>query len=208
MIATPIPVTLILPPSPTPRSKGVHVSSIIRCIATDMGILKPEWVDEPTLADVRVISDPVAITRICIGLAWEEWYIPQILAAQGVEKHPGEMFKDEIYMSPDGLQAGGVLTLSKGSVRTPPVIHEVKATYKSINTVGDLKQQWLWLTQIKAYCKGAGTRYARLHVLFICGDYKWPLQPSARAWDLEFTQKEIDSNWELITDYRDYKEGQ
>jgi hypothetical protein len=209
MRVTPRPVELFLPPSPVARSKGVHQSAIIRSIAMEMGILKWDGVDEPTMADVRHITDPVAIQRICIGLAWEEWYIPQILSREGIKKHPGEMCVDNIYMTPDGVGPGGVIITpeaiqNKRYPIVPCIIHEVKATYKSINTVGDLCSQWLWLSQVKGYCKGAGTRLARLHVMFLCGDYKMPIQPVTKAWDLEFTQKEIDDNWSLLKDYRDY----
>ena len=83
------------------------------------------------------------------------------------------------------------------------IVHEVKATYKSTRTVGDLSSQWMWLAQIKAYCKGLDTRHARLHVLFLCGDYTYPIKPVLKVWDIEFTQEEIDANWELLRDYRD-----
>ncbi|MBU6231693.1 hypothetical protein KGP36_03410 [Patescibacteria group bacterium] len=197
---------LELPPTPTPRSKGVHASGVIRAIATEMGILgKPEWMDVPSMADQREITDPTAILRICIGLAWEEWYILNILFTQGVIKHPGEMFLDDIYMSPDGESVDVIITSGKHMVVT--IIHEVKATYKSINTVSDLSSQWLWLSQVKAYCKGANTRFARLHILYLCGDYKYPLKPQLHVWDLEFTQKEIDDNWQLLSDYKNFREA-
>ena len=44
-------VPIIIPPPKVARSQGVHVSGIIRCIATETGILKPEWAEELSLAD-------------------------------------------------------------------------------------------------------------------------------------------------------------
>lgn len=207
MIASEIPVTVKLPESKTPRSEGVHVSAIIRCIATEQGILKPEWAEDLSLVDVRTITDPTAILRISIGLAWEEWYIPTQLGPIGVSDHPGEYQVDGIYMTPDGESLSVVLTKRSVTVthQHAIVMHEVKATYKSTRTVGDMSTQWMYLAQIKSYCKAAGTRFAVIHILFICGDYSYPIKPLMKCWALEFTQQEIDENWELMRDYRDYR---
>lgn len=211
MIVTPADVKITLPESPTPRSAGIHVSGIIRAIAVEMGIIKPDNNDSDTsliksnnMSDIREITDPVALLRISIGLAWEAYYIPQILAKEGVAKHPGEMRVSGIYMSPDGESLDVIIT-PKGH-RQHIRIHEVKATYKSVNTVADISKEWMWLTQIKAYCVAAQTRYAKLHVLFLCGDYKFPIRPELRCWDIEFTQKEIDDNWSLLVQYRDERQ--
>jgi hypothetical protein len=182
----------------------VHVSSIIRCIATELGILKGNIAEDLSLTDVREITDPVAIIRISIGLAWEQYYIPEVLGPTlNVVDHPGEMEVDGIYMTHDGESVDVIITdfVSHWGL----IIHEVKATYKSVKTVGDMSQQWMWLTQCKAYCKGRGTRVAMMHVLFLCGDYKFPITPQLRCWQIEFTQEEIDENWELMTDYVRHK---
>lgn len=199
MKVTEIEVPLFLPPPHVPRTAGVHVSNIIRCIATEQGILKPEWAEDLSLSDVREITDPEAILRISIGLAWEDWYIPQILGPLlGVVDHPGEEEVDGVYCTHDGESLSVIIT-DKHYL----TVHEVKATYKSTRTVGDLSEQWMWLTQIKAYCKAKRTRFAILHVLFLCGDYKYPIKPQLRHWQLEFEQSEIDDNWSLLRDYLD-----
>lgn len=200
MHAVKIPITLGLPDSKYPRSQGVHVSAIIRCIATESGILKPEWAEELSLVDIREIKDPVAILRINIGLAWEEHYIPML---KDVIDHPGEMELDGIYMTHDGESVSVIITDNR--TKWCMVVHEVKATYKSTNTVGDLKSQWMWLAQIKAYCKSLNTRHAMLHILFLCGDYTYPIRPTLECWKIEFTQQEIEDNWDLLRDYRDYR---
>lgn len=200
MITTEIPVNLTLPPSKTPRSEGTHVSSIIRCIATETGILKTEFQEELSLVDVREITDPVAVLRIRIGLAWEEHYIPTL---EGVTDHPGEMEYEGVYLTHDGESLSVIIT--GGKEQWAVVIHEVKATYKSTRTVGDLKGQFMWLAQMKAYCKAKGTRFAVLHVLFLCGDYTYPISPVLKVWAIEFTQEEVDDNWELLSDYRNHR---
>lgn len=235
MRVTSVPANLILPPSAVPRSHGIHVSGIIRCIATEMGLLKAEYVEELSLTDVREIRDPVALLRISIGLAWEEYYIRSVLSqTDGVEDHPGEMQVDGIYMTCDGESVDVIITepfanlgrgvgpaFPKAGGELPSVygiryvqnsqpivkIHEVKATYKSTKTVGALEQQWMWMSQVKAYCKGKDTLHAKMHVLFLCGDYTFPITPQLRCWDILFTQQEIDANWDLLRSYRDEHEG-
>lgn len=204
MIVTPVYVPLKLIPSKTPRSPGTHVSGIIRCIATENGILKPEWAEEVNLVDIREITDETAVLRISIGLAWEEWYIPNVLEPEmGVVDHPGERKVDGIYMTHDGESLSVIITLD--GPRYTLVCHEVKSTYKSTKTVGELENQWMWVAQIKAYCKALNTRFAFLHVLFLCGDYSFPIKPVRKAWQIEFEQEEIDANWSLLTEYRDQR---
>jgi hypothetical protein len=180
------------------------MSGIIRCIATETGILKPEWADEISLTDVRTITDPVAILRINIGLAWEQHYIGTLLEPYGVADHPSEVEIDGIFGSPDAESISVMFTLGKQQIKH--TCHEVKATYKSTKTVGDLTNQWMWLTQIKAYCKALGTHWAVLHILFLCGDYTYPIKPIREVYEIEFTQQEIDDCWNLLRDYRDQKE--
>ncbi len=209
MTAKEIQIDIALPEPKQVRGKGVHGSSIIRCIATETGILKPEWAEELSLADVRVISDPVAILRISIGLAWEEWYIPNILSKYGVIDHPGQMHYDGVYLTHDGEELSVILTLGRPKAQWK--IHEVKTTYKSTKTVAGtdpaeitvmLESQWMWMAQIKAYCIARKALTAVLHVLFLCGDYKFPIKPVLKAWELEFTQEELDDNWQLLSQYR------
>ena len=205
MISKEVPVSLKLPPSRIARSKGIHVSSIIRCIAQETGILAPEYYEELSLSDVREIKDPVAVLRMCIGLAWEEWYIPT-LAESGVIDHPGEMKLSGIFLTHDAESLSVIIT--EAGTKTALVVHEVKSTYKSTRTVGDLSTEWMWLSQIKAYCKALGTRFAMIHVLFLCGDYGYPIKPVLKCWQLEFTQQEVDDNWQLLTEYvQDHQVG-
>ena len=195
------------------------MSGIIRCIATESGILKPEWAEDLSLVDSRVISDPIAIARICMGLAWEEFYIASQLPE--VSDHPGEMLLDGVYMTPDGDELTQVIVDAR--LRYALKMHEIKCTYKSIKTVmgkewqrwenvpfntdidpiGPLTNQWMWMAQTKGYAKAAGTTLADLHVLYVCGDYSYPIRPLAYRYAIEFTQAEIDHNWDLMIDYRD-----
>lgn len=198
MITREIKSNLVLPSSEG-RGKGVHVSGIIRNIALESGILKAEYADDSGLKDTREITDPVAVLRICVGFSWEEWYASNFLIKNGVAHQPGELCVDGIYMTPDGV--GEELVNGRYVTR----VHEVKATYKSTNTVGDLTTQWMWVTQMKCYCKGFRTQKARLHALFLCGDYARPIRPMLKIFDVEFTKAEIEDNWDLMVSYRNQR---
>lgn len=218
MLVTPVPIVLPAPLSTTPRTVGVHVSGIIRAIAMETGILEAQYVEDLSLIDVGDSRwwdrlPPEAQLRIHMGLAWEEHYLrlfPSIL------KHPGELQLDGVYMTPDGESLDFVCSLSPPDVYEH-ALHEVKFTYKSTKTVGDFTDQWLWVSQTQAYAKAKGTRIVYVHVLFACGNYKFPIVPwlgpmggkkkgggwvnQPSIYRIEFTQEEIDTKWELLIDY-------
>lgn len=212
MIVTEEPAVLTLPEPRSIRPMGLHQSAIIRCVATEYGILKPEWCEELSLADIRTVTDPMAILRMSIGLAWEEYYIPML---PDVEDHPDTVKYDGVYMSMDGLSLSVILTSNDGGKsfkrQWAIVVHEVKATYKSVKTVGlfetkdQLRKNWMWLAQLKTYCIAKKTRFASLHVLFLCGDYKFPIQPQLKKFNFEFTNEELQENWTFLREYATLK---
>jgi len=201
------PITIRLPGAQGLRSKGIHQSRIIKLMAKEAGVLRTDdpvedWsLIEP--GDLSSISDPEVLLRISLGLAWEEWYIrtqmPHCI------DHPDEFEFEGIYMSMDAEEMAIVIHNKIKQLRH--VIHEVKLTYKSVRTVGmlntveELKKNWLWLAQLKNYCKGQGTRFACLHVMFVCGNYKPAFKPQLRKFCIEFEQQEIEEHWELTKDY-------
>lgn len=184
------------------RTPGVHISSVIRNIAYENRILKPEQIEDFSLVEVVGRQEdwwnalpPDVKLKIAMGLAWEEWYMPKLT---GVNFHPGEIRLDDIYMTPDGESIDFLYSLM-GTYEH--ALHECKLTYKSTKTVGDLASQWMWLAQTKAYAKGTGTRIVYVHVNFACGDYTYPIRPKLKVWKVTFTQLELDDNWALMTAY-------
>ena len=200
MKATLLPFSLPYPTGDT-RSDGIHVSRVIAAIAKESGILKPDVAEDLSLVEVsdregwwKKLPEGVRI-KMSMGLAWEDWYGPRL---HEVAYHPGEMQVDGIYMTHDG-ESLDVLTSNTGLLCLG--LHEIKLTYKSTKTVGNLETQWMWLAQTRAYCKGLGTRVAFVHVLFACGDYKYPITPQLKVWRVEYTQDEINENWDLLMSY-------
>jgi hypothetical protein len=203
MIVTEVDIPMVLPPPHLARSEGYHVSPIIRCIASENGALAPQWVEELSLVDIRTITDPVSLDRIALGLAWEDWYIPRILAKYNVVDHPREMKYEGIYLTHDGEELS--VTVTEQGYRSLWRVHEVKCTYKSTRTTGNLNspKNFMWLAQIKAYCIARGTRYAVLHIMHVCGNYSYPMSPLRKTYELEFTQHELDCNWNMLKEYKE-----
>lgn len=109
---------------------------------------------------------------------------------------PEPMQTDEgIWFSPDLLifnhvTRTGEIKLTFMSTKGAP--WELGAVYTGFDAKFDK-----YFTQMKCYCKHLGTRYARLYAFFVRGDYKGP-NPVLRAWDIEFTQHELDEEWDLM----------
>lgn len=199
--------TIIPAPKGPPRSEGVHVSRIIRAIAVENGVLDPKWVDDLSLVEAGNQGwweslDESTQLRMAMGLAWEEWYLAQL---EHVAFHPGEMKVDGIYMTHDGESLDVIVSAKSELVLC---LHEVKLTYKSLKTIGNLETQWMWVAQTKSYCKGLHTLVAYLHVLAVCGDYSYPMKPKKRIFKITYTQPEIDDNWELIVGYMHHHQQQ
>jgi hypothetical protein len=189
----------------------VHLSGLIRSMAVEHGFLDKQWAEDLKLIEVEGdgakwwanLAEDSRI-RMSIGLAWEQWYLPQV---PGVTHQPGEMSVEGIYMTHDGESLDVVMRERKA--RHTVALHECKVTTKSITTVGDINffnaKNWMWLTQVACYCKGLDTLLAYLHILYLYGDYKKPYRPQLHIWRIEFTQKDIDQTWAKVRDYRDDK---
>lgn len=157
------------------RSAGVHLSGVIRYALTEAGLLTP---DEA--------SDEMPL-RMAVGMAWEEWAVglwPEL------RWQPGERELDGVFGSPDGLSAGGALAETD-------CLEEFKATWKSRYNHGDVLKERIWLWQLSGYCKMMGLQYARLHVLWVNGDYR-PPSPEYRTYVVGFSQAELDKFWSNV----------
>lgn len=176
------------------RSPGIHLSDVLRHLGLKMKLI-PE--DEPIEeadyyipAGVRSM-DLAAYNRITIGLAFEMW---MALAYPHIYDHLGECELDGILMTPDGLE---YLDATEDIV-----VHEYKCTWKTSRH--PIEKHVLWLMQIKAYCKVMKTLFAKIHIMYVNGNYKYDATggPCFRVLALSFTQKEIDANWAMIVNYK------
>lgn len=172
MQATLVPRRIPFPQGAAPRTPGVHLSGLLKSMAVEYGFLDKQWVDDLKLVEVEGSGeawwnslDDASQIRMALGLAWEQWYLPQV---PGVLHQPGELEVEGIYMSRDGESLDVVMAERKQ--KHIVALHECKVTSKSINTVGDLNffsaKNWLWTTQIACYCVAPSTK-------ILTGDLEW-----------------------------------
>ena len=186
-----------LHPHPYPqhkRSKGLHLTDVLRKIAIKNGILTEE--DRTDEAPLRVF----------LGMAWEQMCVrlyPEM------RWQPGEVSRDGVAGSPDGYSP---LTINSTSPHIPQTredcIDEFKYTAKSIRKKGgqpdelkDIGGEWLWMMQIKGYLAAhpAHPTLARLHVCWARGNYTYPYMTERYVrYLIRFTTEEIEGCWEMV----------
>lgn len=185
---------------------------VVRSIALETGILDPKWADDIGLTEVsgngarwwKSLSMGAKL-RMSMGMAWESWYLQNMSdLLPSVLPHPHEMCLNGIYMTHDGESLDTIWTPQ--GPRLEQAIHEVKLTYKSTNTVGELgdklrsgvSKNWMVETQTKSYCKGLDCLVGYVHMLFVNGDYSHPYEPVLKVWKLTFERAERDESWDRI----------
>jgi hypothetical protein len=168
------------------RREGLHEGDLVRAVAIRGGLLK---VDK----DKEDVLDPVLL---CCGLAWECWAAGLY---QDMMWQPPEVEYEGVLMNMDGLSY-----TDSGEL----VVEEFKFTRKSAWVGGEdrrIEGEWRWLAQVKNYCKAMGgdeggcTR-GRLHVMYVNGNYRFKDGGGPQYWryDLQFTQQEVDDNWQVM----------
>jgi hypothetical protein len=120
-----------------------------------------------------------------MGWVWEDLIGTSLAPMFGGDIiKPGEVELDGIAGNPDGLEL------------TRSAIDETKATWRSSRRPIET-DFWSWMCQIKAYCHMLRLREAMLRVFFVNGDYR-DSGPQIKAWDIEFTERELEDNWKMI----------
>lgn len=167
---------LLLEASPV-RTPGVHLSDVIRSIlaTTDPGKYGTSGPIDPRYTDPGFTFERVMET------AWTS-------RLRNVVR-PGEFTHDGIICSPDGIDL---------SDPHRPELVEMKLTdMSSVDCPIDPKfRKWLW--QMGAYCHVCGLTSARLHALFLRGDYKKERRVYG-VWRIQWTYEELASVWLMIT---------
>jgi hypothetical protein len=178
------------------RSAGLHVSEIIRDVAIRGGLLKVEKVRVGKRVETWV-EDELDGSLLVLGLAWEAWMA-------GLRKdmvwQPAEQQVDGVYMNLDGLTVDSGAADNGAAV----VVEEFKATRKSSEVKGEARNvagEWMWIAQIKSYCRAVQTTRARLHVLYVNGNYRFSEEggkPTYMRYELEFTEQELEDSWAVL----------
>lgn len=176
------------------RSKGIHVSGVLKYIAQELNLLKPD--------EDRTDEMPMVIGG---GMAFESWIVglyPKMIW------QPGEVRRDGVAGSPDGTSRLEDVMIKPLFTHLGPVVEEFKRTYKSSRNRQDITHEWLWMNQIMAYVNmirpaTEGPGFGRLHVEWVNGDYKYPLQPVYLRYLIRFSEGDLKNNWSLIRRYKD-----
>lgn len=179
-----------------PRSGGLHISSVYNSLYQDL---------EPDRYKRGSLPDPVLLE---MGLSCEQWMEDGLKnrLMSGWERPgelEGEIDERPVAYNPDLLHINGILRLG-----------EIKYTQLSCKDMPEEEANNLppkfskYICQMQAYGHLMETPYARLIVFFANGNYNRVRggDPQLRAWDFEFTAREIAENWSaLVTHGRSKK---
>lgn len=177
------------------RSPGVHLSGVIRAVLQRLGKLKQDEEQRDLM--------PLCMA---IGMAWENWVIGLESAQERwkIVWQPGEWEKDKVFGTPDGKGRHleyKVKVLGGGNIKRVQVEHgcldEFKCTWKSEHTRKNIVEESLWMWQLAANCYVMELEYARLHVLWVNGNYR-PPSPIYMVYTLRFDQGELEQFWKNV----------
>lgn len=198
MIVTPIPFDLDLAASAPGyiRGAGLHMSAIYGKMYEER---EPDRYGKKKRPEPKLATD----ARMGVGMALEEALEESLVRRLTGEGRPGEFVEPEygIIYSPDLLFF--LEDMPHGDVR----VAECKLTWMSSTGFprevenGFPPKANKYVTQLALYCRCLRTRYGRLYAVFVNGTWKhtdphWGFKPQPLAWDLTFTQHELDEEWQ------------
>lgn len=160
------------------RTKGIHLTDVIRSLMEDSGMQK-------TMSGSFWKPDQLNFAGET-GFMWED-----LLSNVLKDRLPcrlGEVELDGILCSPDGIE------LEDGN----PVLSEYKVVWSSSNR--NPADNWKWMAQVKGYCKVLELVKVKMYILYLNGDWKGG-GPQYKGFMIEFSQLEIDENWDMLTNH-------
>ena len=217
---------LVLPRS-SGRSTGLHISDVIRSYAIEASVLDRKWVTETLIEDQNTNLMQVGLGWEDYLAKYQH---PEIEFHPGElyvdddefcpcghdrnvhdQKHcvpdcDCSRFRvHRIYMSPDGISLIDPEDYADLFRKSGHFCHEFKFTKKSsrdfcqlLNDRSPKTLMWQW--QIMCYCKAMDTLAAKLHVMFINGNYSRTdndpeSMPSYKVFRCEYAEQDIEDNW-------------
>jgi hypothetical protein len=181
------------------RSPGTHLSAVIKRLRIKLGELR------------LTSNDAFAMFGFIFELLVEKALAAYLSFNQEDMIEPGEQCCDRIYMTPDRFNPflgknGRVFEykaswLSLGGSKTKPSIFIDGDRENGLDVEVFQERFWYWLIQLMAYCRALGTREGAIVALLINGDYTFRPPyggPQFLCITFEFTEAEIEENWELV----------
>lgn len=175
-------------PRSSPDDTGLlHMTDVIRSIEARIG--RPR---SGNFEDLNMAAD--------VGFMWEDT-LTRVMADRimGQVFRPGEVIKDGIVCSPDGV---GPDPLGVSHM----VLEEYKFTWQS-NRRSPV-EVWYWMAQCMGYCYALGLDTVIMRIAYVLGDYKGS-GPRYREARIVYTEQELWGNWRMIISHADEmrKEG-
>lgn len=176
------------------RTPGLHMSEIYNALYKKL---------EPARFDKGGKPDEV---KMSLGTAFEELLekaLSERLLANGATcERPGEFAcLPDATICPIGTPNSIIFSPDHFLLDDLTRLGEFKATWMSISKGIENKKFDKWFCQMMAYGKPLRMPNQRLYALFVNGDYSWK-DPFGgchmRAWNITFTQKELDANWAML----------
>lgn len=165
------------------RDHRPHLTDILRDLADSIGRGKGDGKGDTSEDDLNWYASG--------GWLWEQVFnlAHSAAIADGTMWSPGEMECEGIVGTPDRLTIHPEHGLT---------VVELKCRWASARKFDDLeKNYWMELSQIQGYCYMNSTLHADLHVFFVAGDWRPPI-PQARSVHIEFTEREVVDNWNML----------
>lgn len=168
------------------RAPGLHLSDVYNALFKKL---------EPN----RYTGGPLQPARLELGLALEsmiEEGIKRRLKAERPGEFETEMRGVPLFFNPDLLIYNGVMRVG-----------EIK--YTSMSSKGSPEDEGgvfdpkfdKYFVQLMGYCYALHTQHGRLYAMFANGDYSRPFVPQFRVWDVDFSQNELEENWEMLANF-------
>ena len=172
------------------RSPGLHASDLYGSL---YAALEPKRYGT---------GKPMDMLRIELGMAFEEM-LERSIKSRLLGERPGEFTAEEegkdIIFSPDMIFFEGKKT----------IVGEFKLSWQSSRSaprtvdVGFPPKMDKFITQMALYCRWLDTKHARLIVFYVNGawDHSKGFSPEILAWDIEFSQQELDEQWAMVRNH-------
>ena len=166
--------------------RDVHLSQIVHRMMVEAGsnVGTPEGEQDGLRAQIGFLWERA------IEYAWREYQQMTRPVEHGVQ-----LMLDGLWMSPDGVN------------RADDMIEEYKFTWKSRRKWDEAAEVefWHWMVQVKGYAHALGFRRARFLVFWAGGSYFKGNLPQIGPWQtvMEWTQAELDDNWQTVLRYKD-----
>lgn len=175
-----------------PRSKGVHVQAVNKYLGVAAGHLSNSESDDYPFERFSSTHYPL---MPALGLSWEELRA-SLYGEDELLWQPGELCRDEIYGTPDGLYFGDLVFQFGIDMAN----WECKQTTKKIVPV---TEHWMYCRQGLSYCAMNGLKHVLYDICWVLGDYSRPYQPKATTTLVEFSEQEIETWWLRILKSKD-----